>query len=94
MSRLIRRSLTPLLFPCVFSVLACGPEAPVETSAPEPVQVETAREVPVEDEEDEVFDEQEAPPSVSERDIEAMTRGELEAACYAGSTTACDALGH
>ncbi len=95
MSRLTRRYLTPLLLPCLFGVLACGPEAPAEPSTEsEPAQEEAVREVPVEEEEEEEVLDEEAPPSISERDIEAMTRGELEAACYAGSTTACDALGH
>ncbi len=81
------------VLPLLLVSLACGSaesEAPpaspevTEHSVPEPAAEEI-----VEEEEEE-----QGPPSLGGADLDAMDRGELEAACYQGSNSACDRLGH
>lgn len=73
-------------------LLGCG----AEEAAPAPVEtVEVAEPVPEDDlleEDDELPDE--APPSYSTEELDAMERPELEQACFTGSQAACDRLGH
>jgi len=72
---------------------ACGPEqeeAPAVEAAPAEAATEPA-------EEDELFDEpeeEEPLPALGERELDAMDQPALEAACFGGSTAACDRLGH
>lgn len=75
-------------------LLACGPaeeeapaaeptEAPAEAE-PEPEALEPAAEP----------EEEEPLPALGEQELDAMDRPALEAACFGGSTAACDRLGH
>ncbi|MDQ3037718.1 MAG: hypothetical protein M3Y87_35320 [Myxococcota bacterium] len=73
---------------------ACGPRA--EEPAP-PARDPSAVRAPSEEPIDEpMLDEEEmpAPPSLDDAQLDAMDRPDLEAACYAGSSAACDRLGH
>ena len=74
--------------------LGCGGSPPAEgTPAPEPAAVATPQaEAEADEEPDEAFE----PPSVTYDDatLDAMDRQDLETACHAGSTAACDRLGH
>lgn len=67
-----------------------GTEAPVAPApASEPAAPEPPPSVP-----DEPADEPAGPPSLTDEQLDAMERGDIEAACVAGSTMACDRLGH
>ena len=72
------------------SLLGCGTRAaPAPEPAPPPA--------PVAEPEPEVVDDPqpEPPPrTLSDAELDAMEGSELEAACFAGSTAACDRLGH
>ena len=71
-------------------LLGCGDDAtPPPARAPTP-----PRAIPEEEPEAEEPEPEEARPSYSERQLDAMDQPALEAACYAGSTAACDRLGH
>ena len=74
----------------ILLLLACDPEP-----APEDPIVETPPTVEVLDEPelDEPEEENEAP-VYDEAALDAMEERDLEAACFAGSTPACDRLGH
>ncbi len=77
-------ALLPLL------LLACDPEpAPEEPVAETPPAVE----VPDEPAVVEIEEEDEAP-AYDDAALDAMEERDLEAACFAGSTAACDRLGH
>jgi len=72
--------------------LACGPseeeapaEAPAETAEPEPAVEEPMIDEP---------EEEEPLPALGERELDEMDQPDLEAACFGGSTAACDRLGH
>ncbi|UJR84660.1 hypothetical protein [Sandaracinus amylolyticus] len=72
--------------------IACGPSA---STPPEPhpsaVHVEP---VPPPAEPEEAPAEPAPPPTFSDAELDAMDRAGLESACFAGSTGACDRLGH
>ena len=72
--------------------LACGEERPPTPPAPEAPAAEPT------DEDEALLDEElledDAPPSLGESELDAMSEPELEAACFQGSTGACDRLGH
>lgn len=72
--------------------IGCGGSPPAEAApAPEPAPIVTA-----EAERDEEADEELEPPTTTYDDatLDAMDRQDLETACHAGSTAACDRLGH
>lgn len=83
---------------CVGALLLAGQCGDSPAPEPEESVEEVAEPELAPDEDDEELDEDdpldEPPRALSEDQIEAMSRGELEAACYQGSTAACDALGH
>ncbi|MBO6939944.1 MAG: hypothetical protein JJ863_33545 [Deltaproteobacteria bacterium] len=73
--------------------LACGPseeEAPAaaEPQEAEPAEPEEAEPLAEEPEEDEPL------PALGEQELDDMDQPALEAACFQGSTAACDRLGH
>lgn len=74
------------------SVAACDdPPAPAPSPPPpvvEPAPTPAPEETPPEDPETIVA------PSYSEAELDAMDPAALEAACFQGSTAACDRLGH
>ena len=71
---------------------ACGPkeeEAPAAPAEPAEVEPEAAEEPAFDEpEEDEPL------PALGERELDEMDQPALEAACFGGSTAACDRLGH
>jgi len=72
---------------------ACGPkeeEAPAAPAEPAEVEPEAAAEEPAFDEPEE----DEPLPALGERELDEMDQPALEAACFGGSTAACDRLGH
>jgi hypothetical protein len=72
------------------ALASCGPRAepaPAARAAPTPRRAESA----TAEEPDEPVA---APPTYFDPELDRMTRDELEAACYQGSTAACDRLGH
>lgn len=72
-------------------LLGCGTRAaPAPEPAPPPAPA------PVAEPEAEVDDPQPEPPprALSDAELDAMEDSELQAACFAGSTAACDRLGH
>jgi len=73
-------------------VFACG-EDPAPEAPPEETPA-VAEEQEVAEVEEETDDLEEEVPSLGETDLDAMERGELEAACFQGSQSACDRLGH
>lgn len=58
-----------------------APEAPVESVLDEPPVIEDHPPAP-------------EPPALGDEDLDAMDEPALEAACFAGSSAACDRLGH
>lgn len=68
-----------------------GVEAPAVTQTP-PSASEAAEAPVVETEEP--TEAPSPPPSFTDEELDAMDRGDIEAACIAGSTMACDRLGH
>ncbi|WP_053230429.1 hypothetical protein [Sandaracinus amylolyticus] len=72
--------------------IACGPSASTPEARPSAVHVEPVPAAP--DEPEEAPDEPAPPPSFGDAELDAMDRAGLESACFAGSTAACDRLGH
>ena len=79
---------------------ACGPRSDEAAPAPEEAEEAPAQAVEaVEAESDElaepaIDEEEDTLPALGEAELDAMEQPELEAACFAGSTAACDRLGH
>lgn len=94
--------LVTLLLVILFLVApaACGSEAPEGSPISEPVVAPTVEaptpEAVAEDDfpDDPQLEEGDMVPTPTAAELESMGRPELEAACFAGSTAACDRLGH
>lgn len=67
-----------------------------ERSSPPPAPAPRLVEEPVVEEpvEEPIPEEQQEPPALTDEELEQMDQPALEAACYAGSSAACDRLGH
>lgn len=79
----MRRSLVTILI-----LAGCSdPSAPTADPAPVQPTVVSPEEPPIEPASVE-------PPALTDRDLDAMDEPALEAACFAGSSAACDRLGH
>ena len=83
-------------FALALFLTACGPKeeaSPSPPARPAEAEPEAAAEEPNFDEAEE--EAEEAPlPALGERELDAMDAPALEAACFGGSTAACDRLGH
>ena len=73
-------------------LLSCGPSEEEAPAAEAPAEAEAEPEL---DEEPLIEPEEEEPlPALGERELDEMDQPALEAACFGGSTAACDRLGH
>ena len=93
------RTLTgwALAFAFAFAfAFACGSaeEAPTEAPAASPAPPPGVPDPDPDPLLEEPEDEGQRPPALGEAQLDAMEQPELEAACFAGSTAACDRLGH
>lgn len=89
----MRARIATVLSLMVAVITACGPRAeePAPPARdPSAVRAEEPADEPLLDDEEETSQ----PPSLSDEELDAMDRPELESACYAGSSAACDRLGH
>jgi hypothetical protein len=86
---LVRRSAIAM----VLVLAGCGGGS---TGSPAPEERTVAPSGPPEDSADEppAMDDDPPPAAIDGAELDAMERSELEAACYAGSSAACDRLGH
>lgn len=75
-------------------LVACGTSASTEPTPASQVAMPSAE--PIEPEAPAVVEEAspDEPPPVSDRALDEMDQSELESACMAGSSAACDRLGH
>lgn len=78
----------------VLASAACGPNEAEEAPATQAAPAAPAPAPPEEEPLLEGPEEDEPLPALGEEELDAMDRPALEAACFGGSTAACDRLGH